>query len=84
LLYAERSSTPNSTDTEICYRDPGWLLLQDSEPSCLQNPVVTNLASAILQIAQSIERKYLKKPLGKCIVSRKLETFEMSWLSVRL
>ncbi|XP_021919556.1 bromodomain adjacent to zinc finger domain protein 1A isoform X2 [Zootermopsis nevadensis] len=60
----ERSSSPNSTDAEICYRDPGRLLLEDSEPSSQQNPVVTNLASAILQVAQSVERKYLQKPLG--------------------
>ncbi|PNF34918.1 hypothetical protein B7P43_G01418 [Cryptotermes secundus] len=60
----ERSSSPHSTDTEICCRDPGRLLLEDTEPNYKQNPVLTNLASAILQIAQSVERKYLKKPLG--------------------
>jgi hypothetical protein len=40
-------------------------MLEDGEPNSQQNPVVTNLASAILQVAQSVERKYLQKPLGK-------------------
>ncbi|XP_069695785.1 bromodomain adjacent to zinc finger domain protein 1A-like isoform X2 [Periplaneta americana] len=60
----ERSRSPNITDTEIGYRDPGRLLLEDGEQSSQQNPVVHNLASAILQIAQSVEKKYLQKPLG--------------------
>jgi len=71
FVLLERSSSP--TDTEICYKDPGRLLLEDGEPSSQQNPVVTNLASAILQVAQSVERKYLQKPLGKCIITSKLE-----------
>jgi hypothetical protein len=63
FVLLERSSSP--ADTEICYRDPGRLLLEDGEQSSQQNPMVTNLASAILQIAQSVEKKYLQKPLGK-------------------
>jgi hypothetical protein len=69
-MLLERSSSP--TDTEICYKDPGRLL-EDGEPSSQQNPVVTNLASAILQVAQSVKRKYLQKPLGKFIITSKLE-----------
>ncbi|KAJ4446340.1 hypothetical protein ANN_13035 [Periplaneta americana] len=63
----ERSRSPNITDTEIGYRDPGRLLLEDGEQSSQQNPVVHNLASAILQIAQSVEKKYLQKPLDNSI-----------------
>lgn len=84
IIFIERSSSPNSTDAEICYRDPGRLLLEDSEPSSQQNPVVTNLASAILQVAQSVERKYLQKPLGKSVIIHRVENWHIFWHSERV
>ena len=65
--FTDRSSTPVSSEPEVSlvYRDPGHLL-DDTENSAQQNPVVTDLASAMLQIAQCVEKKYLRKPLGEC------------------
>ncbi|PSN58246.1 hypothetical protein C0J52_00127 [Blattella germanica] len=57
----ERSTSPNSNDVENVYRDPGRLL-EDGEQG-KQDPIVNSLASAILQLGQCVEKKYLQKPL---------------------
>ena len=52
-----RASTP-SLDEGTPADWPGF---QDAP----QKPVIFDLASAILQISQGVEHKYLKRPLGK-------------------
>ncbi|XP_049864595.1 bromodomain adjacent to zinc finger domain protein 1A isoform X2 [Schistocerca gregaria] len=59
-----RSTTP---DSELSYKDPGRMLGNDpslnQQESVAEHPAVKRLATAILQLAHCMDRRYLQKPL---------------------
>lgn len=70
----QKSSRPGTPDSELgstgtkIYRDPGQYLgpreRSETIPDHKQQMAIKQMSYALLQISQSIEFKYLKKPLG--------------------
>ncbi|XP_059474991.1 bromodomain adjacent to zinc finger domain protein 1A [Neocloeon triangulifer] len=57
-----RPGTPDSIESGSVYQES---VAMETEPSCDDMKKVRSLASAILQIEQAVEAKYLQKPLGE-------------------
>nr|CAD7457702.1 unnamed protein product [Timema tahoe] len=62
LRYEESTSRSTTPILELVKNDPARSLTR--QDSLTQQPVMRNLASAILQVAQSVGAKYMQKPLG--------------------
>lgn len=72
LLWGGKTETKTRVKTEACdvdEEDNGSVISSSIDGEAVTNVVVkknvSDMASALLQLAQSIETKYLKKPLGE-------------------